>query len=339
MTKETVFLGKFEHEMVFSINLYQRALIWKNKIVFVPSVARDLCIYDPREETFEYVKLHNWEKATGIDCFLEGDNLWICYAYKSHFVLKINLESREVVNIKSPDDSIYSDAGKHRKTAFWSGVAFYKDKLYIPLWQEEHIVCLDTKSDDYRVIKLPMKGLQLASIAVFDGKIYFTSYKDWNVYCYDMGLGRIKTYAGTVLGNTAKGFLYPLMITSDNGLYIFPEVGNSVLTIKDNALVKAFDLPNDFERISSDVCNRRKRFYGIVRCSNEITIPPYCTNRMLTFDVESGECRSTELLFDNDYIEEMFKNVYKPAFVKEQRGKDMVTEGRFYTLSDFLSDI
>ncbi len=338
-TDEIVFKGLFSGENVLKYPLHQKTLKWRDKLLFVPMSAKELCIYDRKTSDFEYVKLHDWSDAVGMDCILDGDNLWIFYTKKAYFAVRIDLISRDVITIKAPDMDVYGFLRKDVKESLYGNVVMEGRYIYLPLWADKAIVRFNKDTCDYELIHIDMEGLRLVTVAVCDRDIFFTSFKDWNVYQYNLDTKRTKIYEGYATGETPKGILYPVITEVMGKVCLLPEVGNNVMTLKDGKVIPLCQLPNDFAVIDNPICKKRRRFYRYEVNGSEITALPYSTNRLLKVNVDTAECTEKELVFDADCIENLFEKVYKPAYIKEQEGKAIVNEGRLYTLKDFINEI
>ena len=339
-TGKTEHLGIFEDEPLLAMGLHQKAFGWNEKIVFAPASANALCIFDPADNSVEYVKLPGTEGETGIDAVLFDDKVWIFYVSKKCPIYVVDLKTRSYEKLESITKKLANVIRPGKKTAFYTRCAVEGGYIYSAVWGTDTVLKADLKSGSFELIQIPVKGIQLSGVAYSDENLYLTALSDWNVYRFNLQSKRTDAY--TYQGcKSERQVLYPLIIAFNKHIIAFPTERDDILTIDDAAMkLKPFcGIPEGYDSIVSDGRCYWKRFYSYSIEDDKLTILPYSSKMRLTISGSDHTCGRTEMVFEESFIDDLFERIYKPGYIETEKKKPVVRENPLYSFEDFIKNI
>lgn len=212
--KNIEFLCEFPGEEKNQENLYMRTVLYQGKIVFAPSSAKQVAIYDISKNKFKMLTIKRNEiKDKFYDIIIYKECVFLI-GHRYPAILKINMVDYSIHYINNWVDDLKNTSEKNFP-GFVFAEKLIDNKLWIPQFISNLIMIFDLETNSYQIIKIKNAEGNISGIVKGDENVYLcingTIYKlDSNNICHKIGEKR-----------EWEGILCHLIYTKDK-MFLFP---------------------------------------------------------------------------------------------------------------------
>lgn len=247
-------LGMLPEKISTEKKVSSKLLLWKQKIIFVPTNLENLWLFDRKNMVWDKIELHI--ERGGKDKFIDATvyrNKVILLGYNYPGVVIVNLETQKVNYIKA--DEAISEYGYAL-----SNCEKIKNILYATSSSNNKIMILDMDTEQWEWKALESKVHKYAGV-IWDGKYFWLASIDENVMIRWNGMDEFNEYdLSSLLSGESKGFC---KITFDK---------KHIFLMSNNGKILSFDAKNFLTIRDVLVRDTKYVFYKIDEDLNEISI-------------------------------------------------------------------
>lgn len=294
------YIGMFPDEGANVERLHLKAVTVEGKIIFSPSAANNVAIYDPDSNEFTMLPIYDsYKRDRKANKKQKYGDIVICehYAYvipaMYSAILKIDMCNKKVISsieISGTDKYVF------RKGGLLKG-----DLYYISSANSNIVLILDTSNDSVKLAKVGENNNGSWSI-VDDGKAFWIlPYIGGKVIKWDISTGKIDEFAGYPHGFKYRDKMFIKGVFCHGKIIAVPTQANMVLSIDvtDGSMSCVQQEDAWLDGTISYLGEYGEEIY-LLRCMSEKTWLRAKDNRMYGWNKFNDQINTYEILMNND---------------------------------------
>jgi len=322
--KEVEFVGFFPDEKVFVKYMYKKCFFVDGNIIFIPSYAKNIQIYNTETEDFMTIKYPVDEMRQEYDKV--SDAILIDkYIYIFPINLKDGLKRFDIVTHEIDDVTEFVEQASGFDGLLENGKVYRCTKddeynVYFALYGTDIIAEWNVKNNKLCINHCRISNL--FSVHVIDNTKYVIRNKDENIYSITPD-GDVVKYIGGEESVDAIDRAYNQIVEYSGTILLLPSQNKSVRKILSDSVEKVFDIANDNNIIIS---------FGFCSANGELWVLPFGKEEcyVLNNNLTLSESFSF-VLKDNESQKEILNKI-----IQELNAKEIVEENSDLTLREYL---
>lgn len=267
-----------------------RTALYKKRIIFAPSSAKRIAIYDIEQSRWVMLELENKDIEGKFHDIVVYDHYVFLIGHRYPAIIKIDMEDYTIQYLNDWVEELKTLSGENIP-GFVFANKVNDNKILIPQFLSNIVMELDLKTNLYRLIKIAALKGNIAGLAKTECNTYLLSI---NVLCEVDGQGIALKIIDL---NTVLEKLFYYAVLDNNCLYIFP-----IRSARKNTAVM-LDLQT--EKSKSVFLQKQGDHYGNFSCIREIGNKIYLfsrkSNSLIIYDLCKNSCREIQICFKEDF--------------------------------------
>ncbi len=226
---ECEFVSVFPDENLKSERLHMKAITVGNNIIFSPANARNICIYNYTENTFDNISvLEDSENSMNYKSSLKyaeivqyGDTIYV-FPASANEIIKLNKNNRSIEKISL----MYENKYLFRKDGLLRG-----DKLFLPSSNSNAVLVFDFKSDNVNVVGVGENNNGSWSICDDGNELWIIPYAPGNVIKWNPETNMVSEFGDFPSGFTYMEKMFIKGIYDDEKIFAIPSGANMTVSI------------------------------------------------------------------------------------------------------------
>ena len=292
------------------------------------------CSWDILEYHMDTGKIRvNGMKKNCIEDMYAVECTYICQNEIWMFPCCIN-EKIRVFNTKTRIFSLKKSIGEYLKengyyveeTCFGDYATSGNGIVYTITYESHFIIAIDMKSNKYKVFDMG-EDKKIARI-IYDGNGYWLSFSDSGMIVKWSPVNGIeKQYMINDVLIDERGLPIHYMYDGKESLFIILSYMQRIILLnKMSGKITYIDYPDDYKRINTNI--RRYQFYEELIYKNYIIALPFSVNKLLQYNIESGEIKFFETKLCKEDIEKYI--------LQDELKNKVITELDGYGVKEFI---
>ena len=327
-TLKKEYVISFEEELL-GMELYSKIIHVNSKLYIIPGRAKNIAIYDMRNNTIKYLHIKNNEESTG--CKFSTALKYNQYIYlfpqclKENYIYKINTDNQEIEHIVFSSAAI--DGKKEHADRFCFGV-IDGDYAWIALGNRSGIARFNFCTEKLKIFDIKSVNAAIRDISIYNNKLLILDWES-NITEYNVETATERR----IWTNINKIESYSRIICAEKKIWLLPLIAEQIVKID------IYDL--SFSNIKlTEQCKtwlrwngERGRVIDYMLRNKKIYLWPFCLNCVIILDIKK-EC----LIYKYIYTEEkLYKKLSKRYAKKIWKPKTRFEEEK--TLEELVRDI
>lgn len=245
---------------------YKKCIAIEKKIFFFPAYAKNIQIFDTTSEKFTTIKIEMGKVDFCADALLVGKVIYIFPADKSKNLLRMNVDTYEISEIKEFQENI-PKLGMTSSDYLLCRVSEKLGKAYFAIYKSDMIVCYDLFNNEIKTYHTEINDI--FACYIWKDKCYITTCNTSDIYVYDFINAPSKLYG--ISESFSQFRMFNNAFEYKNRLWFLPAFASEMVAIDINNKVYEY---GKIERKE----NEKVAFFGAVATDNELCILPFDTS-------------------------------------------------------------
>ncbi len=258
--------------------------------------------------------------------FIHKNDIWMFPCYLNEAIRVFDIKNKTYDLKKSIGEYLKENGYYIEKTCFGDYASSGNGIVYAISYESHYIISINMQLNTYEVFDIGEEK-KIARI-VYDGKGYWLSFSNNGMIArWNPMHGIEKQYMVNDIEVDERGLPIHYVYESKYSLVIIPSYMQKIIVM--NKVSKKFtyiEYPYDYKRINANT--RRYQFYEEFLYKNYIIALPFSVNKLLKFNIDSGDTEFIEIKLNKTDIEN---------YMLQQELKDrVITEMYGYGVKEFI---
>ena len=338
---QVMYVKKFPNESAVrnGMGMHGRVFRHGDELIFTPDVASGVHIYNLNSGELQHYPVDSGTamKSRCIDAILEGDKLWLFYAYYGEAVVAFDLKTKKQNKIWTIRDGLPEEIRQRNLPVFWS--CFHKTgrKIYGVIWGSCYFVEFDIDTKKSVTHKVDDEDIKLVSV-VYDGQsFWFTKLHSINVIKWESKTGEVTEYECN-LGYENQALVNCNIICHNGKILVVPNLGEELLIVdkSEKKLKKFCDLPRNMRGFDDVRKNWRRVFFFDIITDDTLRLYPVGVDMMLDINLETAVVCGYKFELDESWDDDKYKKEVVYDYIDEFTSKQYLAEKKELGLKEYL---
>ncbi len=327
---ELKYIAAFPEERSSQFFMHQTAAVYGSQIVFFPGQGSHIHIADRHTWEIKTVPLDAWgPQGIGkiVRAFVVDRRIFLLPENLRNGMFLFHPEECRMETVKIDIEKIPLPNGCQPQAMF-RNACLYKDGIYAPLDNTEHIVKIDLRT--LRADIMDFKAGNAAEIEIVNGVMWILPGQGNQVFCRNMENGHMEAY--TFDRETGTGRIFNNIVPIAHGIVLLPAKGKYIYFLREGKAVPIFkgEFPVSADNEIIAFC-----FRNYMLQEDKVFVLPYKYRQSIVIDTDM-HCKVSEPLRLADEVrEKLTKEILDDAL----NVGVTIGEEEFYSVSDFISKI
>lgn len=341
LSGQAMYVGKFPNESVVrnGMGMHGRVFRHGDELIFTPDVALGVHIYNLNSGELQYYPIDsgNATKSRCIDAFLEGDKLWLFYAYSGEAVVVFDLKTKKQKKIWTIRDGLPEEIRQRNFPVFWSCLQKAGRKIYGVIWGSCYFVEFDIDTQKSVVHKVEDEDIKLTGVAYDGQRFWFIKLNSINVIKWEPQSGEITEYDSD-LGYENQALMNCNIIYHNDRIFVIPNIGKELLVVDKNEkkLKKFCELPENMCGFGDVRKSWRRFFFYDITTDDTLRLYPAGVDMMLDINVETAEVCGYKFELDESWDEGKYRKEVVYGYIDELTSMQYLAEKKELGLDEYL---
>lgn len=335
--KNIAFVSWFSDEPFLATFIHQKAIRFRNKIVFIPFNSGKISIYDIYTKEIKSILINSSPYAFCIDAVQYEEYVWLFFAHENHSVVKFCLDNYSVEYLISNKDIINNISNYTPWRIFYTPFSISNTKIYGGVWGTNSVFCLDLKTGAWNTRQINIKNIKLSSVVKSEEYYYCTAVKSNYIYKYNISTNQYDILRVSENIEANMDTVYPLITYWKDMLIVVPHSGDCIYSLRDKESVfEVFcKIPEGYDIVSEkDIRISYRRMFQYEIINNQIIVFPFSSTMRLSIDCNNQTCSYVRVCFNKEYVEDIYDKCLQ-NYLNKMKG-NIIDESKQFGFDSFI---
>ena len=233
ITNKVDFICYFEKEKYNQEYLHLYSLLYDDKIIFIPYMGKYIAIFEPKNNSLEYIDCDVSSHCSYIKAFIYDHELWLIPQI-------FDRNKRNEIRVYDLKNNIFTD--NDRLNDYLAGISNYffsfgvcsnNNDLFIALYGTNKILQINTISRKYKLI-ICEESIEISTVDIFGESLIISLIGSDQLKLIDLNGKFIYAYTGIHEELQGSRRLYSCVMKLKEKYFVFPQDSNDILFLDEN---------------------------------------------------------------------------------------------------------